>query len=307
VRDELKKLKAAGAKSLVFDLRNNGGGSLPDVVRIAGFFIDKGPMVQVKSRTQGSTQMDDRDAGTLFDGPLVVMVNPFSASASEIFAAAMQDYKRGVIFGSPNTFGKGTVQQIIDLDQVVSYQYSAFKPLGSVKLTTQKFYRINGGATQLKGVASDIIAPDVYKHIKYGEKELENTLPWDQIAPATYKPVTSSTAPFDKAITASRARIAKSEFFALTEKGALRLKARQDAQNFTLNIYQYLKETQQAETEDKKLREITNAIPKLSITGIAGEIVDPSDTLSIARTKKFNDDVAKDPYIIEAMKIAQDL
>jgi carboxyl-terminal processing protease len=219
----------------------------------------------------------------------------------------MQDYKRGVIFGSPHTFGKGTVQQIIDLDQTVSYQYSAFKPLGSVKLTTQKFYRINGGATQLRGVASDVVAPDVYKYIKYGEKELENSLPWDQISPANYKAVTSSSTQFDKAVNASKSRIAKSEFFALTERSAQRLKARQDEQNFTLNIYDYVKELQDNDAEDKKMKAITNALPKLKIKEYAADVEDTSDTLAVSRTKKFNDDVVKDPYIMEAMRIAQDL
>jgi carboxyl-terminal processing protease len=218
----------------------------------------------------------------------------------------MQDYKRGVIFGSPHTFGKGTVQQIIDLDQTVSYQYSNYKPLGSVKLTTQKFYRINGGATQLRGVQSDIVAPDVYKYIKYGEKELENTLAWDQIAPANYR-VYASGNPFEKAINNSRYRIARSDFFALTERSAQRLKTRQDEQNYTLNIFQYVKELQQNDVEDKKLRDASNAIAKISIKSFPEEFVDKSDTLSIARTKKFNDDVAKDPYILEAMRITQDL
>ena len=307
VRDEIKKLKEAGAKSIIFDLRNNGGGSLPDVVRIAGFFVDKGPIVQVKSRNNGISVMDDRDAGEVFDGPLVVMVNPFSASASEIFAAAIQDYKRGIIFGSPHTFGKGTVQQIIDLDQVVPYQYSQFKPLGSVKLTTQKFYRIDGGATQLRGVSSDVVAPDVYKYIKYGEKELENMLPWDQIAPAKYTPLSSNVSAMEKAIAASRTRIAKSDYFAGADKGALRLKARQDEQNFTLNIYKYIKEIQEGDVEDKKMRELTNALPKLSIQPYADDNATPSDTLATARRKKFNEDVTKDAYIMEATRICQDL
>jgi len=307
VRDELRRLKEAGAKSLVFDLRNNGGGSLPDVVRMAGFFIDKGPIVQVRSRAQGSNDLQDRDGGTLFDGPMVVMVNPLSASASEIFAAAMQDYKRAVIFGSPHTFGKGTVQQILDLDQTVSYQYSNYKPLGSVKLTTQKFYRVNGGATQLRGVASDIVAPDIYKYIKYGEKELENMLPWDQIAAADYKPVTTSQNPFERAIKASRARITKSDFFALTEKGAQRLKSRQDDQLFTLNIYDYLKEIQINDAEDKKLREVSEAQPKITIKPYTDIAQDLADTLAIGRRKKFSEDIAKDPYILEAMRITQDM
>lgn len=307
VRDEIRRLKAAGVKSLVFDLRNNGGGSLPDVVRMVGFFIDKGPVVQVRSRTQGSSVMEDRDGGTLFDGPLVVMVNPLSASASEIFAAAVQDYRRGLILGSPHTFGKGTVQQIIDLDQVASYQYSAYKPLGSVKLTTQKFYRINGGATQLRGVASDVVAPDVYKYIKYGEKELDNALPWDQIEPADYKPITSYASAIDKAAANSRNRIGKSDYFAMAEKGALRMKTREEEQNFTLNIFQYVKEAQEAEADNKKMRQLGDALPKIKIKPLALDDEAASDTLATARRKKFNEEVSKDAYILEALRACQEM
>ncbi|MFO8087052.1 MAG: S41 family peptidase [Bacteroidales bacterium] len=168
---ELEKLKTENVDGLIVDLRNNGGGSLPDVVKIAGLFLDKGPVVQIKAMTGESRIMKDHKAGALYDGPLVILVNQGSASASEILAAAMQDYGRAVIVGSPSTFGKGTVQRFFDLDQMVrAKQYEEFKPLGSIKLTTQKFYRVNGGATQLKGVKPDIVLPDRYAYVDVGEK-----------------------------------------------------------------------------------------------------------------------------------------
>lgn len=185
VAKEVIKLKAAKVDGIVIDLRNNGGGSLYDVVQIAGLFIDEGPIVQVKDRDGKPTVMRDKDGSVLYDGPLAVMVNEFSASASEIFAAAIQDYGRGVVIGSTSTYGKGTVQRSIGLDP--ENFLSNNSELGSVKLTLQKFYRINGGSTQLKGVVPDIVLPDQYEYLKFREKDNQNALPWDEINKASYK------------------------------------------------------------------------------------------------------------------------
>ncbi|HEY0029208.1 MAG TPA: S41 family peptidase, partial [Bacteroidia bacterium] len=158
IKKELEKLKAEHVDGIILDLRYNGGGSLPDVVDMAGLFIDKGPVCQVKQKAALAQVLEDRDAGVVYDGPLTVMVNSNSASASEIMAAAIQDYHRGVIVGtSPSSFGKGTVQRFFNLDDYLPPAYANLKPLGEVKITTQKFYRINGGATQLKGVVPDIV------------------------------------------------------------------------------------------------------------------------------------------------------
>ncbi|WP_132055305.1 carboxy terminal-processing peptidase [Pseudocnuella soli] len=185
VAKEVMKLKAAKVDGIVIDLRNNGGGSLYDVVQMAGLFIDEGPIVQVKDREGKPTVMRDRDGSVLYDGPLTVLVNEFSASASEIFAAAIQDYGRGVVIGSTSTFGKGTVQRSIGLDpQDFMNQNSE---LGSVKLTLQKFYRINGGSTQLKGVVPDVVLPDQYEYLRFREKDNPNALAWDEISKAGYK------------------------------------------------------------------------------------------------------------------------
>lgn len=185
VANEIRKLKAENVDGIIMDLRNNGGGSLFDVVQMAGLFIDKGPIVQVKDRDGKPSILEDRDRNVLYDGPLAVMVNEFSASASEIFAAAIQDYNRGVVIGSTSTYGKGTVQRNIGLDPSSGF-LTANSDIGTIKLTLQKFYRINGGSTQLKGVSSDIVLPDNYEYLKLREKDDPDALPWDEINKASY-------------------------------------------------------------------------------------------------------------------------
>ncbi|HBL37216.1 MAG TPA: tail-specific protease, partial [Firmicutes bacterium] len=190
VRKELEKLKKEQVAGVVLDLRNNGGGALDDAVKMAGLFIESGPIVQSKDQKGDITVFRDPDAGIVYDGPLVVMVNSLSASASEIVAAALQDYGRAVIVGSDHTFGKGTVQGMVNLDYFLDYLYprqAAYKPLGSLKLTEEKYYRINGGATQLKGVESDLILPDPYAYLEIGEKYYDYPLPWDQVKALNYQ------------------------------------------------------------------------------------------------------------------------
>ena len=191
VAREILKLKEQKVDGIVLDLRDNGGGSLVDVVQMAGYFVEQGPIVQVRDRDGKPSILPDHDKSVLYDGPFAVMVNELSASASEIFAAAIQDYHRGVIIGSTSTYGKGTVQRPLDLDKTVSFMGGASE-LGTLKLTLQKFYRISGGSTQLKGVASDIVLPDIYPDIyeysKIREKDNPDALPWDEIAKADYTP-----------------------------------------------------------------------------------------------------------------------
>ncbi len=186
VAKEIIKLKQENIQGIILDLRNNGGGSLMDVVQMVGLFIDEGPIVQVKSRDEAPSILKDKDNNVLWDGPLTVMVNEFSASASEIFAAAIQDYKRGLIVGSSSTYGKGTVQRNIELERS-SWVSNNSSDLGSIKLTLQKFYRISGGSTQLKGVTSDIILPDQYEYLKLREKDNPSALAWDEISSAKFK------------------------------------------------------------------------------------------------------------------------
>jgi carboxyl-terminal processing protease len=181
VAREIIKLKEQNVEGVIIDLRNNGGGSLYDVVQMVGLFIPEGPVVQVKDREGNPQILRDRDKGVLYDGPLAVMVNEFSASASEIFAAAIQDYGRGVVLGSTSTYGKGTVQRNIGLEPNSGILSKEVADLGTIKLTLQKFYRINGGSTQLKGVTPHIVLPDQYETLKYREKDNPDALPWDEI------------------------------------------------------------------------------------------------------------------------------
>lgn len=185
VAKEIVKLKKENIEGLVIDLRNNGGGSLYEVIQMVGLFINQGPVVQVRDRDGKANVYGDQRPGTLYDGPLAVLVNELSASASEIFAGAIQDYRRGVVIGSTSTYGKGTVQKTVPFGNVVDMN-SGRTDMGAVKLTFQMFYRINGGSTQLKGIEPDIVLPDTYEYLKIREKDVPNALPWDQINKATY-------------------------------------------------------------------------------------------------------------------------
>jgi carboxyl-terminal processing protease len=184
---ELKKLKAEKVDGIVIDIRTNGGGSLYEVVKMVGLFIKSGPIVQVKDRSGNVDQMTwrDNDESILYDGPLAVLVNEFSASASEIFAGAIQDYNRGIIIGSSSTFGKGTVQRQIPFGSRNDFSTSR-TDMGAMTLTFQKFYRVNGGSTQLKGIVPDIIIPDKYEYYKVREKDMPEALAWDEIQKATF-------------------------------------------------------------------------------------------------------------------------
>jgi len=185
VANEIKKLKAENVEGIILDLRNNGGGSLYEVVQMVGLFIKNGPVVQVKDRDGKPVTLSDNDESVLYDGPLAVMVNELSASASEIFAAAIQDYKRGIVIGSTSTYGKGTVQKNLPLGKQDMMTGQA--EFGALKLTFEKFYRVNGGSTQLKGVTPDVVLPDTYEYIKFREKDNPSALAWDQIPQADYK------------------------------------------------------------------------------------------------------------------------
>ena len=185
VADLLRDLKAKDVSGIIIDLRRNGGGSLPDAIQMAGLFIEKGPMVQVRNLGGQVSGEEDPDPGIVYDGPMLVLIDQLSASASEIFAAAMQDYKRSIIVGHRKTHGKGTVQTIVNLDRFLRPKLTQPKT-GALKLTISKFYRITGHSTQLRGVSPDIIIPGLYDGIKVGEESLDYALPWDTINPADY-------------------------------------------------------------------------------------------------------------------------
>lgn len=250
---------------------------------------------------------EDRFPGIVYGGPLTVMVNSNSASASEIMAAAMQDYKRGLIVGtSPSSFGKGTVQRFFDLDEYLPPQYARLKPLGQVKITTQKFYRINGGATQLKGVIPDIVLPDPYYLLDQGEKEQDYPMAWDEIAPAKYqewKPAYS----VDKIKKNSEARVKENPGFALLNEAAQRLKKQKDDTNVSLNFDSYMAEQKSYKEEAKKMDVLDKEIPGMDVLPLQADVVDPKDTVTISRNKEWYKAIKKDIYLNETVNIMDEM
>jgi carboxyl-terminal processing protease len=309
VAKELDKLKAAGVTGIILDLRHNGGGSLSDVVDMAGLFIDQGPIVQVKSTDQAPSTLRDAARGTLYDGPLAIMVNTGSASASEIMAAAMQDYKRAVIIGAP-TFGKGTVQKVIDLnefiDPITRMRMMNEAPIGSIKLTVQKFYRINGGSTQLRGVTPDIALPDAYSELEVGERKDKSALKWDNIPAANYQPTNSFNLPVLQA--ASAKRLANNGEFAVIAQSAARLKARENDNSYALNETAYRKELNEASELSKKLEDLQKKSSTLPVVNPKEDLERiNTDSASVTKNKNWIKNLQKDIYISEAVNIVNDM
>ncbi len=306
VRVELEKLKAQGVDGIVLDLRNNGGGSLMDVVDMAGLFIDQGPIVQVRGRHGEPQVLEDADKAVVYDGPLAILVNSSSASASEIMAAAIQDYKRGIIVGTP-TFGKGTVQRFFDLDNYIRGE-NEFKPLGSIKLTTQKFYRINGGATQLKGVTPDVIIPDAYAYVDRGEREQDNPMQWDEIPACKYNVWKLDQNAYNKVRKNSRERMVKDPAFKVLEANAQRMKSQRDEKFASLNIDDYRAEQKELKEESEAYKNAFAPIKGTSVINLEGDLATiNSDTVRVKMNKQWVEGLSKDVYINEACAILKDL
>jgi carboxyl-terminal processing protease len=305
VKAEVEKLKESGVNGIILDLRNNGGGSLDDVVKMGGLFIDEGPIVQVKEKDRKPQVLSDRYAGAEWDGALVIMVNEFSASASEIMAAAMQDYNRAVVVGSSSTHGKGTVQRFMALNRAI--RSKDVPDLGSVKLTIQKFYRINGDATQLKGVSSDVLLPDNYMYIKTGEKEHDYPLEWDQIASSQYD--AKKYAINNKVIKKSQVRVKKNETFQLIEENARRWEKQRESKLYPLSLSDY-KTKQELE---KKEGEKFNVLKDLKIEGFTVNNIQAdlakinAEKSRIKRNEDWIKSIVKDPYVFESLQIIEDL
>ena len=305
VAKEVTKLKEQKVDGIVIDLRNNGGGSLYDVVQMAGLFIDEGPVVQVKDRENSASVLKDKDRNVLYSGPLAVMVNEFSASASEIFAAAIQDYNRGVIIGSTSTYGKGTVQRNIGLDPESGFVTSN-SDLGTIKLTLQKFYRINGGSTQLKGVNSDIVLPDNLEYLKVREKDDENALGWDEIKKASYK--TWDPGYNLKTIQQlSDERLAKDNTFALI-KDATEWLSKQNDKQYSLQIDKYKKNQEAIQVTVKQLESLLKLKGENQISAIPGDTDKyASDKNKLERFNLWLKGLEKDIYLDQAVKVMDDM
>ena len=305
VKKEIIRLKKEGMEGLIIDLRGNGGGSLRTAVDMAGLFIKEGPIVQVASSGSKKEVLNDNDDEIVWNGPLVILVNELSASASEILAAAMQDYKRAIVVGSKQSYGKGTVQNLLDLNQWL--RNNEMGDMGSLKLTTQKFYRVNGGSTQLEGVKSDVVMADRYSYIDIGEKDYDNPLPYDKIEPANYE-VWNGNIDYEKTISRSVERITKSQQLKLIDENAQWIKNRRDVTTVNLNYESYKKDIESRIDETKKFDSIDNYDNKLIYESLPFEIeLMKQDSTLFEKRKRWHKSLGNDIYIEEGINILQDL
>ena len=301
---EIANLKEENVEGLLIDLRNNGGGSLKTAIEIAGLFISEGPVVQVKYRGEKPRVQSDTDSKIQWNGPLVVLVNELSASASEIFAAAMQDYNRAVIIGGNQTYGKGTVQNILPINQF----YPKYKKdLGFLKMTIQKFYRVNGGSTQKEGVYSDIAMPSRYSYMKYGERDMEGALAWDKVDKANYTTV-DSYENFSDVVNNSKERIIQNPDFTLINDYAKWLKERQEDTTYSLNYKQFTKDSKKSIKTGEQFKSVFKFKSDL-------KFVSPKSELPLIKSAVINKDkriawhqsLSKDIYVNEALNVLSQL
>jgi len=236
------------------------------------------------------------------------LVNKYSASASEIIAAAMQDYKRAVIVGSTSTYGKGTVQRFYDLDRAFKGAED-FKPLGSLKMTTQKFFRVNGGSTQLIGVTPDIVLPDSYQYMDVGEKEYDHAMEWTEIDPVEYSQEVALLDHIDEVAAASKKRVAKNNKFTKVLANAERIKKYRNNSTYSLNIDQFIEEMDQREEDSEQYKDLYDTdIPSLKISNLAVDMDNINfDESKQARNQDWLDSMKKDFYLEEALSIMKDM
>jgi len=303
VRSALLDLNKQNIDGLVLDLRNNGGGALIDAVDIAGLFINKGPIVQIKE-DNGNIRLDeDDDPSVYYSGPMIVLVNQLSASASEILAGALQDYGRALIVGSQHTHGKGTVQAFIDLDSSLFWpNMQKYKPLGALKLTIQKFYRITGQSTQAKGVIPDIILPDRMEFMKYGEKYIDYALPWDTISPTTYSPAGSFSKRLDYLRRQSEQRVKENEKFKEIAEEIEKAKERRE------NTIRYISlASVKKERDELKKDEGEDLLPGHDDFDLENDQATGKENTEKDSQKKWMEGVSKDPYVVESESILADM
>ena len=303
MEQEIERLKSEGVTGLIVDLRNNGGGSLKTAIEISGLFINEGPIVQVKYRGEDPIIKKDIDPKIQWEGAVVVLVNEFSASASEIFAAAMQDYKRAVIMGGNQTYGKGTVQSVLPINQFTKYD----KDLGALKMTIQKFYRVNGGSTQIEGVYSDIAMPDRYSYMKFGERDLDGALVWDKVKQADYVQ-TNSYENFNDVVNNSKQRIATDSKFKLINEYAKWLKKKQDDNSYSLNYKQFEEVNVANEKDAEKFKSVFDYKSDLTFNSPTYELsLIKKDTALADKRLAWHKNLSKDVYVFEAINVLSEL
>ena len=299
VKNEIIKLKNNGIKGLILDLRNNGGGSLQTVVEMTGLFIEKGPVVQVKSIGNRKKILYDRDAQVYWNGPLVVLINEMSASASEIISAALQDYNRAIIIGSEKSFGKGTVQNIVDLNRFIS---NSDYDMGAIKVTTDIFYRINGESVQLEGVESDIVIPDSYMYLFNGERDEKNPLKWDKIGPATYTKWNKYDDKFKYATDQMNKKLNQNNIINDIYERANWIKSQQNISNIPLNLVKYKKYQKDQKIKASQFDKISSYENQLSFNFLKTEktFIKANKELFEARLK-WHKNLSKDIFIDQAV------
>lgn len=302
VAKEVEYLKEQNIEGIIVDLRNNGGGSLQTVVDMVGLFIPQGPVVQVKAKSGESDVLYDRDNKTQWTGPLVVLINNYSASASEIFAAAIQDYNRGLVLGSKHSYGKGTVQNLLDLNR---FGNKKIGDLGAMKFTSQKFYRVNGGSTQLKGVESDLVLPDRFLYVDTGERDNDNAMQWDKIAKAKYNVFDYNFAPVkDK----SKNRVSANAQFKLIDESAKWVKLQQEDNTFPLEYNEYLAKSKQLEEQSKRFNVLKDYKNSLAFTSLPhDESLIKNDTVLQNKRKRWFKSLNNDVYVEEAVNVLKDI
>lgn len=309
VKKELQELVTHGVDGMILDLRSNGGGALEDAVKLAGLFIEKGPVVQVKDRHSAPQIYEDRDGEISYRGPLVVLVNSLSASASEIVAAALQDYRRAVVIGGEHTFGKGTVQVMLDLDRFLANDMRHLRPLGAIALTVQKYYRITGASTQYQGVVPDIVLPDLYTYLGVGEKSQKYSLPWDTVSQLSFSPWVLDLTELAELKNRSRQRREANVRFQQIAENIVRLKKQRETTLVTLNLkkFQTEQETlfQAAEKFNQQRVEIAHIRATVNEAKTGNGAAAATDPLSEKR-KQWLSDLCKDPVLEEAIQVLSD-
>ena len=305
LRTEIERLKEQGVQGLVIDLRNNGGGALKTVVDMAGMFIKNGPVVQVKYFDKEKQVLSDRDRSILWTGPLVILVNEGSASASEILAAAMQDYKRAIIIGGNQTWGKGTVQNVFPLNRMVRGNTNG--DLGALRYTTQKYYRINGGSVQLEGVKSDINVPYRFRYLDFGEKDSENPLQWDEIDQVEYT-TWDSNFNFNEAIRKSKKRMADNKYLKLVDENAKWIKSVRDDKLINLNYDKFKLELDENSSKTEKFKALNDFSMDYNFKSLPYELdLIKNDSVLGLKRSRWHKSLNKDFYIDEALNVLSDL
>jgi carboxyl-terminal processing protease len=302
---EIENFKKSNVEGIVFDVRNNGGGAVKTAVEITGMFIEKGPVVQIKSNEEKKELLSDMNQEVKWDGPLVVLIDNNSASATEIFAAAIQDYRRGIIMGTKQSYGKGTMQNTIDLDKF--NPKGAVGNYGSLKTTFKKYYRINGGSTQLKGISSDIYLPHKDNYLNLGERKEEKTLPWDEISSVKFKPVNKKDF-FDDVIKKSIKRVEDNKNFKLIEEYSNWMSSRKEKRIISLNVDKFKFDYDKSEVELVRFVPTVNYKNNLNFNSTLQDLeIEKKDKNLSDKRKEWHIELSSDIYVEEAINVLNDM